>query len=439
MKYFFSVFGLFLALNLVAQPAIQSGPMNGYSEMREALVWVQLTEPAIVEMVYWPDTAANAIARSVPVVAERGNAHTAHLIADQVEPGGRYGYDIYANGINITEDKEHFFKTQELYQYRKDPAAFKIAVGSCAYISEEAYDRPGKAYGTNYKIFETIADQAPDMMLWLGDNVYLREADWFSRTGILKRYTHSRSIPELQRLLSATHHYAIWDDHDYGPNDANQTFPHKDKTLEAFKLFWGNNGYGVNGLDGITSAFQFNDLHFYLLDNRWHRTDPNLATTKEQMLGEAQIEWLIQSLKYSRAAFKFVAVGSQVLNTAKVYENYANYEEEREMLFDRIAAEGIKGVVFLTGDRHHSEFNKLVHKGTLIYEVTSSPLTSGTHRPVDEVNENADPETFVYDHNFALLSISGPRKERVLKMEYIDADGKVRVTREIKASEWDDK
>jgi alkaline phosphatase D len=406
--------------------------------MREALVWVQLTEPAIIELVYWPDSTPDEIFRSRPVVAEIDKAMTAHLIADQVEPGGRYGYDIYANGQNITANLEHFFKTQKLYQYRKDPAAFKIAVGSCAYISEEAYDRPGKAYGTNYRIFETIANQTPDMMLWLGDNVYLREADYFSRTGILKRYTHSRSIPELQRLLSATQHYAIWDDHDYGPNDANQTFPHKDKTLEAFKLFWGNNGYGVNDLDGITSAFQFNDIHFYLLDNRWHRTDANMATTKEEMLGEEQIEWLIQSLKYSRAPFKFVAVGSQVLSTAKVYENYANYEEEREMLFDRIAAEGIKGVVFLTGDRHHSEFNKLVHKGALIYEVTASPLTSGTHRPVDEVNENALPETFVYEHNFAMLSISGPRKDRVLKMEYINADGNVLVTREIKASEWDE-
>ena len=51
-------------------------------------------------------------------------------------------------------------------------------------------------------------------MLWLGDNVYLRE-DFHGQQSIYDRYTHT-STPEMANLLSSASNYAIWDDHDYG-------------------------------------------------------------------------------------------------------------------------------------------------------------------------------------------------------------------------------
>ena len=96
---------------------------------------------------------------------------------------------------------------------------FRFVIGSCAYINDPPYDRPGEPYGGEYEIFEQIAAQRPDFMIWLGDNVYLREPDWNSEAGILYRYTHTRSLPQLQKLLRICPHYAIWDDHDFGPND----------------------------------------------------------------------------------------------------------------------------------------------------------------------------------------------------------------------------
>ena len=64
-------------------------------------------------------------------------------------------------------------------------------------------------------------------MLWLGDNIYTREVDFYSLSGYQKRYTHTRNIKEMQPLLSNTHHYAIWDDHDYGPNNTDRSNIHK--------------------------------------------------------------------------------------------------------------------------------------------------------------------------------------------------------------------
>ena len=71
-------------------------------------------------------------------------------------------------------------------------------------------------------------------MMWLGDNMYLRTPDFLSNTGIRHRYRHARSLPELQPLLGSVHHYAIWDDHDYGPNDADGSFVNKQLTESAF-------------------------------------------------------------------------------------------------------------------------------------------------------------------------------------------------------------
>ena len=48
-------------------------------------------------------------------------------------------------------------------------------------------------------------------MIWGGDNIYLREADWDSKTGIHHRYTYSRKIKETQALLAKTQNFAIWD------------------------------------------------------------------------------------------------------------------------------------------------------------------------------------------------------------------------------------
>jgi alkaline phosphatase D len=110
-------------------------------------------------------------------------------------------------------------------------------------------------------------------MMWGGDNFYYREPDWNTRTGMIHRNTHSRSIPEIQPLLGSVHHYAIWDDHDYGPNDADRSFWNKNMSLEMFKLFWANPNYIFEN-EACTGTFQWNDVQFFMVDNRWFRT-PN--------------------------------------------------------------------------------------------------------------------------------------------------------------------
>lgn len=398
--------------------------MVGYSETNEASLWIQTTEEAGVQFAYWPvgEPQNNFSTQRIKTLAK--DSFIAKVIVLNLQPGTIYEYIVLINGFQIIkEDKQQTFQTQALWEYRFDPPSFRVALGSCAYINEEEYDRPGKPYGASYEIFESIANRSPQLMLWLGDNNYLRAKEWNTRAGIIHRYSHTRALPELQNLLGKTHHYAIWDDHDYGPNDATFSFYNKDKTKEVFDLFWSNPGSGNSFLGGITYAFQWSDVDFFMLDDRWFRT-AKYNTGYSQMLGKGQIDWLIDGLKQSRSTYKIVACGSQVLNSAKVFENYANYDE-REYLLRRLEEENIRGVIFVTGDRHHSELSKLTLKnGNTVYDFTVSPLTSGVSSVVQvEKNENRVEGSLKTERNFGEISVKGARKERVLKLSLFNTAG----------------
>ena len=423
-----------------ARPAtglLRSGPMVGYSEMREVALWVQTTGPASALIEYWEAAAPARKWRTAPVAATAAHGFTAHLLADQVEPGRRYSYALYINGQRVPRPYPLEFQTQALWQWRQEPPNFRFALGSCVYVNEPAYDRSGRAYGGEYDIFTSINAQRPDFMLWLGDNNYLREADWNTRTGIYRRYTHSRAVPEMQPLLARTHNYAIWDDHADGPNDSNRSFGMKETTRAAFQDFWANPNYGQADGRSICGSFEWSDVQVFLLDNRWFRS-PNGHNTKEgSYLGPEQLRWLLDALATSSATFKLIAVGGQVLNPAKVFENYSNYEQERAALLQGIADRRISGVVFLDGDRHHTELTKLDRPGTYpLYDFTCSPLTSAAATGArTEANTGRIDGTLVMERNFALIDVSGPRASRQLKISVLDHVGKLLWERSLSAAE----
>ena len=119
--------------------------------------------------------------RRRPSSLMREHGHTAHLELTGLEPGTDYEVVMVVGGKELTESME--VSTQVLWDYRMDPPPFSFVTGSCAYINEPEYDRPGRPYGGGYEIFESMAAEDPDMMLWLGDNIYLREVDFQSYSG----------------------------------------------------------------------------------------------------------------------------------------------------------------------------------------------------------------------------------------------------------------
>lgn len=416
-----------LSNSIFSQELLQSGPMVGYSAMREVALWVQTKAPAKIKFIYWNVNKVNKKYSSREVLTKDAEAFTVHIPIDDLEPGQKYNYELFINGKKIKRPYELIFQTQELWQWRKDAPEFNFVTGSCLYVNESQYDRPGKPYGSDFEILKSIYEKKPDFMLWLGDNLYLREVDYDSWSGILKRYTHDRALPELQSVLGSMHHYAIWDDHDFGPNDSDRGYALKEKTLETFKLFWANPSYGINGKPGITTTFQWGDVDFFLLDDRYYRTPKDRKSGDKEMFGDEQIQWLIDNLVRSKAPFKIIATGGQILNPVEkdYLEIFNRFPKEKEKFLNLIRDEKINGVLFLTGDRHHSELTKLEREGSYpLYDFTISSFTAGVSPGKEELNNFRVPGTLADEHNFAIFNVSGKTKDRILKCTVYNVQGK---------------
>ncbi len=430
MKNIFLSLILLLTINGFSQKTLlQSGPMVGYCEMTEAVIWTQTTKEASVRVDYYAKDKPAEVFSSKTYKSSENNYFTNHIVLTQLQQGKEYHYDLLINNQKIALPYDTSFSSKKLWQWREKAPDFTIALGSCSYISEEALDRPGKPYGSNYSIFESIAKKNPDIMLWGGDNVYLREADWDSKSGIYHRYTHSRALKEMQPLLASTQNIAIWDDHDFGPDDSDRSFYNKYTTQQAFKDFWANKSYGIDDeqKEGVFSSYNWSDVELFLLDNRFFKSPNKRLTGEKTMLGSAQIQWLIDALTYSKASFKIIVIGGQVLNTEAVFENYENYKTEKEFLLKEILANQIKGVLFISGDRHFTELSTLKRPNTYpLYDWTVSPLTSGhgnVERITKEPNTNRVPGSLFAQHVFGTLSFSGEKETRQMKMSLFDKDG----------------
>src|SRR6266496_2409073 len=158
-------------------------------------------------------TLPNPARLTETVKTDEATDFIARFKLSRLEFGTRYDYEVYLDGLRVPLVSNPSFQSQAMWRWRTDPPPCRIAIGSCAYINDTDYDRPNQTpYGGGYEIFETIARQQPDAMLWLGDNIYYREADWLNETAMRYRYAHGRAIPEMRGLLASAHHYAIWDD-----------------------------------------------------------------------------------------------------------------------------------------------------------------------------------------------------------------------------------
>ena len=182
-----------------APVTLRSGPMVGASEMREVKLWAQTTGAARVRIAYWDSAAPGVRHATADVLTRRDSAYVANLVADEVEAGHTYGYEVQVNGRVVRRPYPLKFRTPPLWQYHTDPPNFSLMLGSCLYVREPGTDRPNSKYGESTEIVRAMAARHPELMLWLGDNAYLREVDWNSWTGILRRWTHTRSAAPSHR------------------------------------------------------------------------------------------------------------------------------------------------------------------------------------------------------------------------------------------------
>jgi alkaline phosphatase D len=231
--------------------------------------------------------------------------------------------------------------------------------------------------------------------------------------------------------------YAIWDDHEYGWNNADRSFPLKDTSLAVFKHFWRNPSYGTPDLKGIFFNVRHADAEFFMTDGRYHCDKSPLPDGKGStaMFGKEQMDWLKTALKNSTARFKFIVCGSQIISNDPTAENMGDYPVEKKDLLDFLQHENIKGVIFLSGDRHFAELSKMEREGTYpLYDITASSFTSPSY-PHKLRNDYRVAGTMTKKHNFCRITLDGIGNDRVCYVELFDTKGNLIWKKEIKATD----
>ncbi len=422
---FVPVFAVLLFSQIHAQ--IVSGPMQGNVSLRSAQIWVETKTNTKLILEVKPMRDEMGIQREE---IEKFGFHYTRFTLYGLLPDTEYDVSLRAVAADGQRQARRLtVRTGALWLFRKPAPDITILAGSCAYINEERFDRPGKPYGSSPKIFESMARIPADACFWLGDNWYYREVDYDSEYGLYYRPHHDRAIPEMQDLLAAMPHYAQWDDHDYGPNNSNISYILKKQAREVFQTYWLNPSYGY-GEEGIFTKVSISDVDFFILDNRWFRNDDEISDFGKPYLGLIQMAWLKNGLKASKATFKVLLTGSQVLNEASRFETFLKFEDEKREFFDFLQKEKISGVLFLSGDRHHSSVVKNEKFGDYsYYDVTISPFTSGTY-PFSgaELNPASRILGIAEKQNFGKISVSGERNNREFKVDFLGLEGNLIAT-----------
>jgi alkaline phosphatase D len=409
--------------------------MLGPVELRDALIWLEVS-PEVKQAALQVNKKGDSKTKQVAYKAALGNEfNPIKFTVGGLDLNTTYQYKILLNGKPTQVVGE--FTTKDLWQWRKPVPDFSFLTGSCAYFNEPVFDRPGKPYGGDSSIFQTMATEKAAFMLWLGDAWYTREVDYFSKWGLWYRASHDRAVPILQNFWKAMPHYAIWDDHDYGPNDIGSSYILKEESKKVFDAYFCNPSSGENG-QGTYTMTSYGDADIFMTDDRWWRSPDRLKDSIDGMpnpdkimFGKQQMTWLKNALLHSNASFKIIAVGSQVLNPVSNTDKLLNCPIEYEELMNFIKEYKINGVLFLTGDRHHSEIIKVERPGHYpLYDITVSPLTSGTHKFGGPEKNNPYRILGIDEkQNYGKITVTGKRNERKLAVEFLGTKGE-------KLGEW---
>ena len=417
------------ALSALAAPA-PAPPlrvMHGFADHTTVSLWIQGASSQSLKVEVAPEGGKGPLQAHAIHLGPRTD-FTETLEVGGLDPGEPHRYAIRADkgGAVLARGT---FRTQPLWQWRTDPPTVRIATGSCAYLNDPRFDRPGKPYGGGEEIFDSIAAAAPDLMLWLGDNIYLNESDYTSRHGINRRYRFYRDHPRMQKLWTAAPHVAIWDDHDFGPDNSDASYSGRGWSHEMFLRYWPMPFSPP--ADGLYGSILQGDVDVFMLDSRSYRYPQHWPAGPDKvMYGAKQMQWLKAALTYSRAPFKLVAGGTHFFNKVSVggsAESWSRYPAEQADLLEFLEERKIPGVIFLSGDRHFAQQLRVERQGLYpLNEITVSPLTSGPSSSLNDA-ERANPEmvpgTLYNDRNFALITVSGPRAKRALTLELRDTRG----------------
>lgn len=272
---------------------------------------------------------------------------------------------------------------------------YKVGFGSCLHQNKPQ------------EIWNAIEKENIQSFFFLGDNVY-GDDETEDLEKLKKAYEIQKT--KLPNWLNNIEIMSIWDDHDFGENDAGKDYKLKEKSKEIFFNFWNSYGaeFNVENQTYFSKLVEIKSkkILFLGLDTRYYRTEliGNSGSyiknddVKATILGKDQWNWLED--EFSKEV-DFIVLGSsiQVLPLDHGWEKWGNFEYERNRLIKLIENSGINCLI-ISGDRHRAG----IYKYEKIYEITSSSLNLSFSKN-EEIDKYSIEKTYP-EENFGILEFN---------------------------------
>ena len=402
--------------SLSAAPKLMQGPMVGHIEPTSARIWARTAGEVDFAVLF--STSPNF---TNPIITEAArssaeNDFCVEVDIEGLEPSSFYYYKVLLNGQELDSPREN-----EGYPLLTAPSdnhlvRFTIAFGAGAKTEMDGLQA----------IWLQVQNARPHVFFWLGDN---ESAEGLSPAFQAEQYRKQRSVPFLQPLLRSIPQLATWDGLLGGDSG---------KSLEVFRHYWANPGYGTEGNPGTYFKFTYGRVDFFFLDTYSYRVTGDQPT----MLGEDQKAWLKENLANSRAPFKVLLSSSSWTNLKENTDStWTAFILERDELLSYIKDSDIEGVVLVSGDNDQAEIKAIPMSdigGYDLYEFTSSPLAQDPTPSFDELEPStiAIQAPYTASMNFGLISFDMTEVDPSMSFEIINVFGEsVYPALEVRASE----
>jgi phosphodiesterase/alkaline phosphatase D-like protein len=304
------------------------------------------------------------------------------------------------------------------------PHAFTVAFASCA------------TQGSTSRIFDTIRQQRPLFFVHMGDFHYYDirqpEPQWFKNA-----FDQVLSTPNQAALYRDVPLVYVFDDHDFGPDDATRADGTGPAARAAYTSYVPHYrlARGPGEVDSIHHAFSVGRLRFIVTDTRSHR-DPRENPAPRTMLGPDQLQWLLDELAAAAAGHALVVWVNTVPwitkeggcgGGARTKEGWAPYDEERRRIAEAIDAAGLtRRLVMLSGDAHMAALDDGTHSA---YGSEPRGFVVAHAAPLDRrATCKGGPYSHGYSqrrHQFGTMAVNDDGREIVVELAGRDQGGAV--------------
>lgn len=325
-----------------ATSALSYKPVVGAVTDTEAAIYLRTDVSAEVQVMYSlsSDLANNTLVPLEPIQTLASTDFTGHIFLSGLSPETTYYYSIIVDGAPSAIQSLRTFPTPGT------PSDFSFVILSDSNSDASFRDTYINAANDNPAFALQLGDfphENPGLSpsattsSWWKQNVKALQTSFFGLD-----FPSSVSIPFVH----------IWDDHDYGSDNANGTAWFKAIATAAFRDYFPV--YPLPNPDaGNWQRFTYGQADFFLLDLRSQKDPAKNSMLAATPMPNDQKTWLKDALLTSTAPWKFIISTVSLNKTITKVDAWTPFSStERAELVNFIRDNGIEGVVILSGDIH---------------------------------------------------------------------------------------